>query len=105
MTASSVYDDDDNYQAAYGRLHGNRGDGWCAEEKDGNDWLQVDLGKVFQLCAVATQGNRNHDKDDEWVTAFNLFYSSDEENWTIYEDGTGIEVVSLMYFTVVKKEI
>lgn len=105
MTASSFYRDDDNYQPAYGRLHGNRGDGWCAKEKNGTDWLQVDLGKVFQLCAVATQGDRNHDNYDEWVTDFKLFYSSDEKNWTNYKDGNGIEVVSLMFFTVVQKEI
>ena len=99
MTASSFYRDDDNYQPAYGRLHGNRGDGWCAwNRSDDNDWLQVDLGEELQLCAVATQGDRNHDDSDEWVTDFKLSYSSDEKKWTIYKDGNGIEVVSLMYF-------
>jgi len=47
MTASSFYRDNDNYQPAYGRLHGNRGDGWCAWDRDGNGWLQVDLSSFW----------------------------------------------------------
>ena len=35
MTASSQYAD--GYQAAYGRLNGDRGDGWCANGADSND--------------------------------------------------------------------
>lgn len=93
MTASSFFDNDDNYQPAYGRLHGTRGDGWCAAEKSGKDWLQVDLGKEFELCAVSTQGDGTYDEYDEWVTDFKLSYSSDENTWTDYKDGKGFEVV------------
>ena len=89
ITASSQYSD--GYQAAYGRLNGNRGDGWCAKEAGRNDdWLQVDLGETFQVCAVATQGDRN---GNEWVTDFKLFYSSDGNVWTPYKDANGVEVV------------
>ena len=102
MTASSFYKNDENYKPAYGRLHGNRGDGWCASTANGSDWLQVDLGRVFQLCAVATQGDRTYDQSDEWVTDFKLSYSSDGNTWTNYTDGNGIEVVRLMVFIVIK---
>lgn len=106
MTASSFYVDDKyNDQPAYGRLHGNRGDGWCASKASGNDWLQVDLGKIFQLCAVATLGDRNYHHADEWVTDFKLSYSSDENTWTNYTDANDIEVVRLLIFTVIQKEI
>ena len=89
MTASSQYSD--GYQAAYGRLNGDRGDGWCAKEPARNDdWLQVDLGTTFQVCGIATQGDRN---GNEWVTAFKLSYSSDGNGWTPYKDANEVEVV------------
>ena len=62
---------------AYGRLNGDRGDGWCAKEADRNDdWLQVDLGEMIEVCALATQGDRN---GNEWTTAFKLSYSTDAQ--------------------------
>ena len=65
MTASSEYNT--GYQAAYGRLNGDRGDGWCAKEASRN-------------------GN-------EWTTAFKLSYSSDTQTWTPYKDVNDVEVV------------
>ena len=89
MTASSHFSD--TYLPAYGRLNGDRGDGWCAKESSGNDdWLQVDLGTTSQVCAIATQGDIN---GDEWVTQFKLSYSSDGHVWTPYKDANGVEVV------------
>ena len=89
MTASSEYGD--GYQPAYGRLYGDRGDGWCAKEPARiDDWLQVDLGTAFQVCAIATQGDRN---GNDWVTDFTLSYSSDGNVWTPYKDANGEEVV------------
>ena len=89
LTASSRYGT--GYQAAYGRLNGNRGDGWCAKEAGRiDDWLQVDLGKSFQVCAVATQGDRN---GNEWTTDFKLSYSSDGNIWTTYKDSNDTDVV------------
>ena len=89
MNASSQFGD--KFQQAYGRLYGNRGDGWCAKEPNRtDDWLQVDLGKRTQLCAAATQGDRN---GNEWVTHFKLSYSSDGNTWTTYQYGNGSEVV------------
>ncbi|KAL9973277.1 hypothetical protein ACROYT_G019707 [Oculina patagonica] len=88
MTASSQYGD--GYQPAYGRINGDRGDGWCAKESARNDdWLQVDLGTTFLLCAVATQGDRN---GNEWVTDFMLSYSLDENVWSTYKDENGVVV-------------
>ena len=90
MTASSEYSD--RYKPYFGRLNGDRGDGWCSKEAAGNDdWLQVDLGKTVQVCAVATQGDIN---GDEWTTDFKLSFYSDENTWTTYKDGNGAEVVS-----------
>ncbi|XP_078380198.1 lactadherin-like [Oculina patagonica] len=80
MKASSQYDED--HQAAYGRLQDKRGDAWCAEEHDRNDdWLQVDLGKTIEVCAVATQGDMH---DEHWVTTFKVSYSSNGDSWKTY---------------------
>ncbi|XP_020603386.1 coagulation factor V-like [Orbicella faveolata] len=82
MTASSLHN---NSQAAYGRLNGNRGNGWCTKEADeNNDWLQIDLGKRFDVCGVATQGDIN---GHEWVTDFKMSYLSGGRMWTPYKDG------------------
>ena len=90
LTASSRYGV--GYQAAYCRLNGTRGDGWCAKEaRRTDDWLQVALGKTIQVCAVATQGDRN---GNEWTTDFKLSYSTDGNTWTSYRDSNGSEVVS-----------
>ena len=91
MTAStyhSLY-----YKPSYGRLNSNKGVGWCTRTADRNDeWLQVDLGQLVQVCGVATQGDSQFG-DDEWVTAFKLFYSEDGATWTTYTDDNGNVVV------------
>ena len=93
MTSSSQYGD--GYQAAYGRLNGDRGDGWCAKSKSGNnEWLQVDLGKLYTVCAVATQGDRN---GNEWVTGFKLYYAENTNSWNVYKGKTGQDVVSVQH--------
>ena len=91
MTASSQHDTG-CCKPAYGRLNGDRGDGWCAKEKRNrkDDWLQVDLGTTIEVCAIATQGDIN---GNEWVTDFKLSYSSDAQNWTPYNDANGEEMV------------
>ena len=89
LTASSQ--EGDRFQPAYGRLNGDRGDGWCTKEPSGaDDWLQVDLGKEIQVCGAATQGDVN---GNEWATAFKLSYSSDGSVWTPYQDADGVDVV------------
>lgn len=80
MSASSQHGF--GYQAAYGRLKGDRGDCWCSQQAARyDDWLQVDLGKSIEACGLATQGDRHGSK---WVTAFKLSYSSDGTNWNTY---------------------
>ena len=48
------------------------------------------LEKTFQVCGIATQGDRN---GNEWVTDFKLSYSSDGNVWTFYQDANGVDVV------------
>ena len=93
MTAStyrSLY-----HKPAYGRLNFNKADGWCTRTADRNDdeWLQVDLGQLFELCGVAIQGDSQYIGDDEWVTEFKMFYSQDGNTWTTYKFENGSAVV------------
>ena len=92
MTASSTHNDDTGrFQPEFGRLQGNRGDGWCAGTGDSNDdWLQIYFGNIFTVCGVATQGDIN---GNEWVTAFKLSFSTDGSGWTTYTYDNGTDVV------------
>ncbi|KAL9978700.1 hypothetical protein ACROYT_G016249 [Oculina patagonica] len=91
MTASSFVNS--SYQPAYGRLNFNEADGWCASTPSRNDeWLQVDLGELYDVCGIATQGDSQYDGADEWVTAFKLSYSQDGMTWTAYKDENGDDV-------------
>ena len=92
MRAKS-HDSRHGYKAlpSHGRLNGTRGDGWCAEKNDKDQWLQVDLGKIIEVCAVATQGDIN---GNEWVIDFKLALSkSFEGRWPTYRDANDLEVV------------
>ena len=93
MTASSHYKKEE-HSAKYGRLFNESGYGWFPKNNKKTDWLQVDLGKEYQVCAVATQGGNYDKKYKEWTTAFKLLYSSDDKNRKTYKDGNGVDVVS-----------
>lgn len=99
MTASSYYPGGSDFDYPfYGRLHGSRGDGWCAETRNGiNDWLQVDFEKAFAVCGVATQGAIS----SAWVTVFKLGFSSDGNTWRTYKYDNGSEVVRCRIFYVI----
>ena len=91
MRASS--EQTSEFSAAYGRLNGTRGDGWCSKNALSDDeWLQVDIGEAIQACGLATQGDREW--NPEWVTAFTLSYSLDGKNWEIYSEDSGEAMVS-----------
>ena len=90
MTASSHHGNKE-HSAKYGRLFNDSGYGWFPKYNEKKNWLQVDLGKVFQVCAVATQGGNYH---KEWTTAFKLLYSADDNNRKTYKDGDGEDIVS-----------
>ena len=95
MTASSIYSQND--QAAYGRLNGDRGDGWCSSQAgSNNEWLQVDIGKFIEACGLVTQGNI---RAGLWVKAFKVSYSSDGANWETYRDESGAEMVRFVLQT------
>ena len=80
MTASTH---NTNYYPYYGRLNEQRGRAaWCAETStDRTDYLQVDMGAVRFVCAVAIKGSP---KDGVWTTSFKVHLSTDGTNWIAY---------------------
>ena len=90
MTASTIYND--YFSPHYGRLNGQRGNkGWSPKTaSDRTDYLQVDMGAVRYVCAVATQGSGSN---SEWITSYKLHVSTDEATWKVYKE-KNVEKVS-----------
>ena len=83
VKASSEWDP--NHAAIQGRLHylpppGKQG-GWSAKYNNAKQWLQIDLGALFRVTAVATQGRSNY---NQWVTKYKLQYSDNGATFTYY---------------------
>lgn len=98
MRASTSFSD--SYLPSYARLHGDRGDGWCALHADDtpNDWLQIDFGKIIEVCGIATQGDIN---GNEWITEFLLSFSSSGDSWETYKDINGVNMVRFRCFSCI----
>ena len=72
-------------RAANGRLHfklsPGRSGAWSAEHKNKEQWLQVDLGSLAIITAIATQGKG---EKDQWVESYSISYSLDGESFQSY---------------------
>ena len=90
MTAISNYN---TYLPYYGRLNGGRGaGGWCPSTRapPGTEYLQVDMGALHSVCAVATQGAANN--VNEWTTSYKLHVSLDGVTWDTYKENNAEKV-------------
>ncbi|XP_078358616.1 uncharacterized protein LOC144643290 isoform X2 [Oculina patagonica] len=77
FSASSSRSGNEPYR---GRLNGYGA--WSpSKNNDADDYLQIDLGDAFVICAVATQG---HPLQDEWTTSYKLHLLLTE--WIIYKE-------------------
>ena len=66
-----------------GRLKGSNA--WIpATNNDNNDFLQIDLGSVYFVCGVATQG---YPSNDHWTETYKIKTSLDNVVWTFYSEG------------------
>ena len=92
ITASTIHDalTSNPFYAYYGRLNENRGRGaWCPKTPyDRTDYLQVDMGVVRSVCAVATQGDRYGHR----TTSYKLHVSLDGASWDTYEENNAEKV-------------
>ena len=94
MTASTYYNS--YHYPYYGRLNENREyGGWCAlTTTDRTDYLQVDMGAVHSICAVATQGRRLHSL---WILSYKLHISTDGITWSSYKENNVEKVIRTIY--------
>ncbi|XP_067027641.1 uncharacterized protein [Acropora muricata] len=68
--------------ASNGRLKG--GSAWIpSSNNNNNDYLQIDLGSVYVVCAVATQGNPSA---DDWTKTYKIKTSLDNVKWQWYQE-------------------
>ena len=82
MTASTFYDNKE--YPYYGRLNGTRGNGvWCPKISNRGEFLQVDMMKMYSVCAVATQGSR---ENNFWTTRYELQFSTNGATWESYKE-------------------
>ena len=65
----------------YGRLNDPRGS-WIPGTNSSNQYLQIDLGGVYWVCGLATQGSRFN---DFWITKYKISLSMDDITWKIYQ--------------------
>ena len=74
--------------ASNGRLNG--GSAWIpSSNNNNNDFLQIDLGSVYVVCAVATQGNPSA---DDWTETYKIKTSLDNVNWQWYQENNTVKV-------------
>ena len=96
MTANSHFGS--SYYPYYGRLNEIRGYGaWCAlqlKTPAGTNYLQVDMGAVHSVCAVATQGER---LSDDWTEKYKIHLSTDERTWSSYKENNTEKVTKIIY--------
>ena len=81
MTATSFYDE--RFAPYNGRLYGE--DCWQPRTPGTYDYLQLDLGAEYFICAIATQGNGRSNLR-EWTTQYKIVTSSDNFMSNAYEE-------------------
>ncbi|XP_067027637.1 uncharacterized protein [Acropora muricata] len=67
--------------ASDGRLNGARA--WIPNSNNNNEYLQIDLGSVYVVCAVATQGNPSA---NDWTETYKIETSLDNVKWQWYQE-------------------
>ena len=96
FTASSSFSS--YYEPHFARLRGSKR-GWSPTTSDRdskNSFLQIDLGAVYSICAVATQGeNGNH--FNEWTKSYKLQFSLTGSTWAYYKEN-GTDKVRFVFF-------
>ena len=78
FSASSFRQRGEPYQ---GRLNYNMGAWSPSNNNNADDYLEINLGDVFFICAVATQG---HADGNEWTKSYKLHLLLTD--WIIYKE-------------------
>ena len=79
ISASSYLDR--NFLPSYAKLFNKDRGGWCALKQDKNQFIQVDLGSVFTISGISTQGYQSY---RDWVTSYKIVYKDENDVWKDY---------------------
>ena len=93
FSASSEYSN--TFKDSNGRLNG--ASAWIPSGNNNpNDYLQIDLGYEFIICAVATQGNGIG--APEWTKTYKIQLSLDGTTFVTYQDNNvdKVGIISLL---------
>eukprot|EP00942_MAST-04A_sp_MAST-4A-sp1_P007040 g7040.t1 len=60
---------------------------WSAANNNANNWMEMDLGSVYSVVGVVTQGRGDWPDDDEWVKTYTISTSVDGNTWQAVESG------------------
>ncbi len=96
-SALSASSESSGKEAKLARL--NNGAGWCASSAS-SQWLQVDLGRLYMVNAIATQGF-GAKNSNEMVASYQISYSVNSTNFVSVEDLPG-RVKVFQYFMLPK---
>uniref|UniRef100_A0A8C3KMB2 F5/8 type C domain-containing protein n=1 Tax=Calidris pygmaea TaxID=425635 RepID=A0A8C3KMB2_9CHAR len=95
LSASSAWSD--STAARHGRLGRSDGDGaWCPAGPvfpEEEEFLEVDLGRLYLVTLVGTQGRHAGGHGREFARAYRLRYSRDRHRWLRWRDRWGAEVI------------
>ena len=96
MTSSSIWN---RYHAPFlGRLKrvrtGRYMGGWAARHNNHNQWIQVDLGRLFKVTMISTQGRKIV---KQWVTRYIVSYSLDAVHYVTYKQRDRLKVYTRLY--------
>ncbi|XP_071483328.1 uncharacterized protein [Diadema antillarum] len=84
VTSSSCYSR--YFCASHARLNVPESS-WLAAKNDYSQWIRADLGAVYSISGVMTQGQSNL---DQWVTSFTLSHSVSNNQWdSVLDSCTG----------------
>ncbi|KAL9952417.1 hypothetical protein ACROYT_G039667 [Oculina patagonica] len=68
---------------------------WCTSQSPPNEYLEVDLGHLYDVCGIVLQGFKN-DTVDSFTTKYMLSFSKRRPAWSYYLDNSH----SRMEFTI-----
>ena len=80
---SATSSNSSDFLPKHGRLNGPNF-GWLIEIKNNipNEYLQIELGGVYWVCGLATQGSS---LGGFWITKYKISLSMDSITWNIYQ--------------------
>ena len=96
FSASSEYASN-LYKASNGRLNDPTSCWAPSDNNNANDYLQIDLGYEFIICAVATQGNGKVGGAVEWTTEYKIQLSLDGTTFVTYQENN-VDKVGFFYY-------